>query len=84
MENKEFILEALKRITPNTSWHGDGDLDNKSIKNIDILDKMLEFILEELFEDSIVPPGNKGNHTFEKIAEKKQKIIDKLKDTLEE
>lgn len=79
MENEEFILEALKRITPDTSWHGETYADNKSIKNIDILEDMIYFLLGELFEYSIVPAGNRGNYSFEAIAKKKQKVFNSIK-----
>ncbi len=80
MEDKEFILEALKRITPDTSWYGETHADNKSIKNIDILEDMIYFLLSELFEYSIVPAGNKGNGSFEAIAKKKQKVFKSIKE----
>lgn len=82
MENKEFVLETLKRITPDTSWHGETDIDEESLKNIDILDEMIDFILDELFKDYIVPSGNKGNRSYEKIAAKKQKIIRALNENI--
>lgn len=72
-KDREFILEVLKRITPDTSWHGETNIDNKSIKNIDILEEMIYFLLEELFIDSTVPDGNKGNGSYESIARKKTK-----------
>lgn len=74
-KDREFILEALKRLTPDTSWYGETNTDNKSIKNIDILEEMIYFLLDELFIDSIVPDGNKGNGSYEAIARKKQSII---------
>lgn len=49
MTDKEFILEALKRITPDTSWHGETHADNISIDNIDTLEEMIYFLLDELF-----------------------------------
>lgn len=79
MEDKEFILEALKRITPDTSWYGETNADNKSLKNIDILEDMIYFLLGELFKYSIVPAGNKGNGSFEAIAKKKQKVLTDIK-----
>lgn len=74
-KDREFILEVLKRITPDTSWHGETNTDNKSLKNIDILKEMIYFLLDELFIDSIVPDGNKGNGSYEAIARKKQMLI---------
>lgn len=80
MTNKEFILEALKRITPDTSWHGETYTDDKSIKNIDILEEMIYFLLDELFIDSTVPDGNKGNGSYEAIAKRKQEVIHCIKE----
>lgn len=80
MTNREFILEALKRITPDTSWHGETFADIKSIDNIDTLEEMVYFLLEELFNCSSVPAGNKGNGSFETIANKKQKVISFIKE----
>lgn len=80
MKNREFTLEALKRITPDTSWHGESCADGNSLTNIDTLVEMLYFLLDELFADSIVPQGNKGNWSFEAIARQKQKIISYIKE----
>lgn len=80
MEDKDFILEALKRLTPNTSWHGETNADNISMDNIDILKEMVYFLLDELFRDSIVPAGNKGNYSYEAIARNKQNIISFIKE----
>lgn len=80
MEDKEFILEALKRLTPNTRWHGETYADDISLDNLDILDEMIYFLLDELFINSIVPDGNKGNYSYEAIARKKQKIISFIKE----
>lgn len=74
-KDREFILEVLKRITPDTSWYGETNTDNKSLKNIDILEEMIYFLLDELFVNSTVPDGNKGNYSYEAIARKKQSII---------
>lgn len=80
MENEEFILEVLKRITPDTSWYGETCADNKSIDNIDILEDMIYFLLDELFNCSTVPEGNKGNYSFRAIAKRKQKAIQYIKE----
>lgn len=81
MEDKEFILEVLKRITPDTSWHGETYADDKSIENIDILEEMIYLLLDELFICSTVPEGNKGNGSFKAIAKKKQDVIHCIKES---
>lgn len=80
MENREFALETLRRLTPDTSWHGESYADDKSLDNLDTLSEMIYFLLNELFGDSRVPAGNKGNGSFEAIAGKKQKIIAAIKE----
>jgi hypothetical protein len=80
MDNREFTLEALKRITPDTSWHGECCADNVSLANMNILGEMLYFLLDELFAYSSVPAGNKGNGSFEAIARRKQEIISIIKE----
>lgn len=80
MEDKEFILEVLRRITPDTSWHGETCADDKSLDNMDILEDMIYFLLDELFIDSTVPDGNKGNGSYEAIAKRKQKVINYIKE----
>ena len=80
MEDKEFILESLKRLTPDTSWHGESYADDKSIDNIDTLEDMIFFLLDELFNCSTVPEGNKGNGSFRAIAKRKRKAIQYIKE----
>lgn len=75
MTNKEFIIEAFKRLVPSTAWHGDSYLDGKSLENIDTLDEMFQILIDELVQYSFVPEGNKGNGSFEAIAKKKQETI---------
>lgn len=75
MTNREFITEAVRRLVPDTSWHGECYLDGKSLDNLDILMGIIEIALDELTDYCIVPEGNKRNGSFEAIAEKKQRII---------
>ena len=75
MDNKEFILEALKRLVPDTSWWGESNHDGKSIDNIELLGDMFDIMLNELLQDAYVPEGNKGNSSFESIAKAKQEVI---------
>lgn len=80
MTNKEFILEALKKITPDTSWHGETCADDKSIDNIDTLEDMIFFLLDELFIDSVVSASHKENDSCEAIARAKQRVINYIKE----
>lgn len=78
MENKEFIVEAIKRLLPDTSWYGESNHDSKSVKNIDIMRDVLYEVLDNINNDSVVPAGNRGNGSFEEIAKKKQEVIKEL------
>lgn len=75
MNDKEFITEAVRRLIPDTSWHGETYLDDKSLDNLDILRDIIEIVLDELTGDCIVPEGNKNNGSYNAIAERKQRII---------
>lgn len=79
MDNKEFVLEALKRLTPDTSWWGESRHDDESIDNIELLGDMFDIMLRELLNDSYVPEGNKGIASYESIAKAKQKVIDNIR-----
>lgn len=79
MDNKEFILEALKRLVPDTSWWGESRHDGESIDNIELLGDMFDIMLNELLRDSYVPEGNKGNASYESIAKAKQMLIDNIR-----
>lgn len=78
MEEKEFVLEALKRLTPDTSWHGVCEDDEETYKNIPILAEMAYFIMSELFHHSVVPDGNADRDDFKAIAKKKREIIEEI------
>lgn len=77
-EEKELMVKILKKITPDTSWHGETWADDRSIENTEVLGEMAYFIMSELFKDCVVPEGNKGNGSFEAIARKKQEIIKEI------
>lgn len=79
MDNKEFILEALKRLVPDTSWWGESNHDGKSIENIALLEDMFDIMLNELLQDAYVPEGNKGMSSFESIAKAKQEVIEQIR-----
>lgn len=78
MEEKEFVLEALKRLTPDTSWHGECKGDEETCKNIPILAEMAYFIMSELFHHSVVPDGNADREEFKVIAKMKREIIEEI------
>lgn len=84
MNEKEFRLEALRRLVPDTSWHGDFCLDRESLDNIEILDSMFATMLNELLRDCFVPEGNKDDGYYKLIASKKQEIIKNIRNVLED
>lgn len=77
-EEKELMVKILKKITLDTSWHGETWADDRSIENTEVLGEMAYFIMSELFKDSVVPEGNKGNGSFNAIAKKKREIIEEI------
>ena len=84
MNDKEFCLEALKRLIPDTSWWGESNHDSDSVKNLDLLSNMIDMMIESLSEYSYVLEGNKGNGSYEEIARKKREIIKGLKTWVDE
>ena len=84
MNDKEFVLEALKRLIPDTSWWGESNHDSESVKNLDLLSNMIDMMIESLSEYSYVPEGNKWNCSYEEIAMKKRYIIKGLKTYFDE
>ena len=84
MNDKEFVIEALKRLIPDTSWWGESNHDSESVNNLDLLSNMIDMMIESLSEYSYVPEGNKGNGSYEEIARKKREIIKGLKTRLDE
>lgn len=74
-KDKEFRLEALKRLIPDTSWYGESYHDTKSVNNIDVLAEMSYIIMEEMFRNCSVPEGNKGNGSYEEIARSKRNVL---------
>ena len=83
MNDKEFVIEALKRLIPDTSWWGDSNHDSDSVKNLDLLSNMIDMMIEILMEYSYVPEGFR-NDSYEEIARKKREIINGLKTWVDE
>ena len=83
MNDKEFVLEALKRLIPDTSWWGESNHDSDSVKNLDLLSNMIDMMIEVLMEYSYVPEGFR-NYSYEEIARKKREIIKGLKTWVDE
>ena len=78
MNDKEFVLEALNRLIPDTSWWGESNHDSDSMKNLDLLSNMIDMMIEVLMEYSYVPEGFR-NDSYEEIARKKRENLKGLK-----
>ena len=83
MNDKEFVIEALNRLIPDTSWWGESNHDSDSVKNLDLLSNMIDMMIEILMEYSYVPEGFR-NDSYEEIARKKREIIKGLKTWVDE
>lgn len=80
MTDNEFVLEALKRLVPDTSWYGESNHDNESIKNIKLLREMFVIMFKELTRDYRTSLQYKTNASARAIAKEKQKIIAEIMD----
>lgn len=80
---EKFIMKVLEKLTPTIIWyHYDERADQKnqkSLENMDILEKMIDYLLNELFE---ITGGSLIDNDFQysEIAYKKEEIIKRLKD----
>lgn len=79
MTNEEFIMEALKKLTLDTEWHGETYADEKALANLDILGSMLDYLLGNLFYGSIDFEGVTSG-SYKAISKRKRKIINYLND----
>ena len=86
MSDWEFIIEATERLCPKSEWHGDSDLDNESLANINIQEEMLRVVWENLFRDLVVY-GQEHNASAQAIMQRKKEalmaIFARMQDTLD-
>lgn len=80
MTDNDFVLEALKRLVPDTSWYGESNHDNESVKNIKLLREMFVIMFKELTRDYRTLLQHKTNASARAIAKEKQKIIEEIMD----
>lgn len=80
MEDKEFVMEAIQRLVPDSMWHGETNSDKESLKAIDVEMAVLEHVLY-LLTEHIQIPGQEWNASAKAIMEKKKAC---LKSILEE
>lgn len=83
ISDEEFALECIRRLTPDTRWHGSHE-DSNSIDNLDVLYDMICILLDELTNDAIVPEGNLGCSSFICISNKKQKLLRYVRDYIDD
>lgn len=77
LSEKAFVLETLRRITPDTTWTGELNHDSRSDVNIYVLEDMIAYLLDKLLEYSNVP----GNESCKQNAKAKQKAFQILYNT---
>jgi hypothetical protein len=74
LDDKEFIIEAIRRLVPDSEWHGDSQEDDVSLASIDVQKRALQIVWGKLVEDIIVT-GQSGNASAEAIMEKKKDAL---------
>lgn len=74
MEEKEFVLETLKRIIPDTSWHGETTHDYTSVENIPVVEEMIYMLVEKFMYGANC--AREGNYSAERISKEKGKVIE--------
>ena len=74
LDDKEFIIEVIRRLVPDSEWHGDSREDDESLASVDAQMQALRIVWSKLFED-IVVPGQSGNASAEAIMEKKKDAL---------
>lgn len=86
MSDWEFIIEATERLCPKSEWHGESNLDNESLANIDIQAEMLRIVWGNLFRDLVVY-GHEHNASAQAIMQRKKEALMtafvRMQDTLE-
>ena len=86
MSDWEFTIEAIERLCPKSEWHGESNLDNESLANIDTQEEMLRIVWERLFTDLVVY-GQAGNASAQAIMQRKKEALmtafARMQDTLE-
>jgi hypothetical protein len=74
LDDKEFVIEAIRRLVPDSEWHGDSREDDVSLANVGIQKQVLQIVWSKLFSD-ITVPGQSGNASAEAIMEKKKDAL---------
>lgn len=74
LDDKEFIIEAIRRLVPDSEWHGDSQEDAISLANIDSQKRALQIVWSKLFADLVVS-GQSGNASAAAIMEKKKDAL---------
>lgn len=80
MKKEKFIMKVLKRLTPAVSWSPfDHRANQRVLDNLDTLEKMTDYLLDKLSEDSALVSGNDDSEHCD-IACKKRKVLERLRD----
>lgn len=76
MTNKDFVVEAVKRLIPDTSWHGETNHDKNSLENLDIGEEILYIVFEELIEEFIKNWKKKKNYDRIDVREALKRFLE--------
>ncbi len=76
MTNKEYILETIKRVVPDSEWCGDSK-DQESFNSISIQLEAVEIILDKLLKHIYIG-GQEENWNAKRIMKEKQEALKEL------
>lgn len=76
MTDKEYILETIKRVIPDSEWYGDSK-DQESFNNISIQLEAVEIILDKLLKHIYIG-GQEENWNAMRIMKEKQDALKEL------
>lgn len=77
---EKFTMKVLEKLTPTISWSLFAHRANqKALDNLDILEKMTDYLLSKLSQDSTIVAGLDDSEHFD-IVYKKRKILEHLRD----
>lgn len=73
-------MKVLEKLTPTISWSlCDHRANQKSLDNLDTLEKMTDYLLSKLSQDSTIARGHDDSDHSD-IVYKKRKILEHLRD----
>lgn len=80
MKKEKTIMKALERLTPAVGWSPfDHRANQKALGNLGTLEKMADYLLGKLSEDSAIAEGNDDREHCD-MAFEKRKALERLRD----